>query len=427
MLRVTSAAFGFFLASVALVGCGDQQASTEPSSPTGTLAVQTETTGDGLDQDGYTVSLLPDRSRDIGLNDSVDFTDVSEGDHQLELRGVASNCDVKGENPISVSVRAGSTTTKQFSIACLGQDVIAFMSDSTDNAFDIALMNTDGTGFRALAPAEGRDVRPGWSPDGQRIVFESDRAGSNRRDLFATSLDGSNSVRLTTDPGLDTWPDWSPDGNWIVFSTEMGDNRDIAIVRPDGSDLTNITQDSADNRRPHWSPDGEEIVFERIPLDGTRGVYSIKLDGSGLRKMTDGGQKPRWSPDGTKVVVVSGGRLVVITREDTTKTEILSSESNHAPRWSPDGEWIAFSRRGRDAQANDIFIIRPDGTGLRNLTDDPSNETQPSWSEDGERIAFTRERLDNRDIFVVDLDGNLSRLTEREGADAGPVWSRGRN
>lgn len=424
------------LVSLALWACGGSGGGnggsappTNPSPSTGSVVAKTETAGEDLDGNGYTVTLSPDESRSIGTNDSIEFADVAPGDHQLELRDIASNCRVEGDNPRTLSVQAGNTSREQFSLTCLarlGQDVIAFASDSTGDSFDIAVINGDGTGFRAIAPASGRDVNPEWSPSGQKIVFESDRTGVNHRDLFVANLDGSNPIRLTTNPGFDTWPDWSPDGSRIVFSTEMGDNRDIATVRPDGSDLTNITQDSADNRHPRWSPDSEEIVFERYPLDGPQGLYSIKPDGTGLRKLADGGTYPRWSPDG-RWVAVGGGDLVLVNRDDTTKNVLVNDGTNNQPVWSPDGEWIAFVRRGDDAQANDIFLIRPDGTGLRNLTDDPSNETQPSWSEDGSLIAFTRERRDNRDIFLVDLDGNTTRLTSREGADAGPVWSRGRD
>lgn len=73
-----------------------------------------------------------------------------------------------------------------------------------------------------LTNSVDNSFRPDWSPDGQRIVFMSERDGN--RELYVMNADGSNPVRLTDNVGDDNQPRWSPDGSTILFES----NRDGA-------------------------------------------------------------------------------------------------------------------------------------------------------------------------------------------------------
>lgn len=84
---------------------------------TGGIAITTSTTGSDIDPDGYTVT-VDANGRSIGVNASATFTDLPAGDHALTLGGVAPNCTVGGQNPRTVSVTAGNTTSTAFAIAC---------------------------------------------------------------------------------------------------------------------------------------------------------------------------------------------------------------------------------------------------------------------------------------------------------------------
>ena len=108
-------------------------------------------------------------------------------------------------------------------------------------SFDIYLMNADGSGLTQLTDDAGRDFNPSWSPDGQRIVFISDRDGDS--DIYTMNADGSGSItKLTHDVEIATplsVPQWSSDGQCFFFTWPSGADRMIIyMMNPDGSDLT---------------------------------------------------------------------------------------------------------------------------------------------------------------------------------------------
>src|SRR5262249_38849565 len=93
-----------------------------------------------------------------------------------------------------------------------------------------------------------------------------------------------------------------------------------------------------------------------------------------------------------------------------------------SPDLSPDGEWLVFYEAGKQ---EDLFLVKADGTGLRQLTNDIYKDRYPRWSPDGKRIAFHSNRAGKHDIWVINPDGSgLERLTYAPGpAVYFPVWS----
>jgi Tol biopolymer transport system component len=92
------------------------------------------------------------------------------------------------------------------------------------------------------------------------------------------------------------------------------------------------------------------------------------------------------------------------------------------PQPSPDGEWLVFASTG---MREDIYVIRTDGTGLRQLTNDPHRDRRPQWSPDGSRIAFYSNRVGGYEIWAISADGgSLEQLTDTPGRTIHyPVWS----
>lgn len=110
----------------------------------------------------------------------------------------------------------------------------------------------DGTA-RTLLPTIGEDTEPAWSPDGERIVFSSDRAGNP--DLWVIRADGSDLHRLTDTPGAEMHPTWSPDGSKVLYVSASQGHTALEVIdvntgqvtplRPFGDEQVNI-------RDPHW-------------------------------------------------------------------------------------------------------------------------------------------------------------------------------
>lgn len=101
-----------------------------------------------------------------------------------------------------------------------------------------------------------------WSPDGQKIAFESVRGGAVG--IWVMNSDGSHPVQLTRDLSNNWHPVWSPDGKRIAFASDRSGNYDIWVMDADGGRLTPVTQDPFSDFRPSWSPDGKKIVFTSL-------------------------------------------------------------------------------------------------------------------------------------------------------------------
>jgi uncharacterized repeat protein (TIGR03803 family) len=124
------------------------------------------------------------------------------------------------------------------------------------------------------------------------------------------------------------------------------------------------------------------------------------------------------------VSVRDGNREIYVMNADgsgvTNLTNNPSQDDN--PAWSPDGTRIAFDsdRSG----STEIFLMNADGSGATSLTSDYSIDTGPAWSPDGARIAFASNRDGNSQIYVIGTDGTgLTRLTAVAASDSSPSWS----
>jgi Tol biopolymer transport system component len=88
-----------------------------------------------------------------------------------------------------------------------------------------------------------------------------------------------------------------------------------------------------------------------------------------------------------------------------------------SPRWSPDGTWIAFDSLERGGW--DVFVIRPDGTGLRKMTWHEGSDLRPSWSSDGNWLYFGSDRSGTMEIWKMPFAGGRAvQITFQGGYDA---------
>ena len=156
----------------------------------------------------------------------------------------------------------------------------------------------------------------GWSPDGETLAYIA-RRDDEQFDIYLIPTEGGEERTLAAHPAHEDGADYTPDGQWVYFNSDRAGNFDIWRVRPDGSDLEQITSDAYEDWFPHPSPDGEHIVFLSYE-PGTEGhpryqdvrLRLMNLDGTDVQEIVElfGGQGtinvPSWSPDGKRFAFV---------------------------------------------------------------------------------------------------------------------------
>ncbi len=196
----------------------------------------------------------------------------------------------------------------------------------------------------------------------------------------------------------------------IAFTSLAPWDLDVFLAHADGSEPAPLLSHPALDYNAAFSPDGKSIVFTSH-RDGNADLYRVRLDGSGLERLTDHpafDDAAALSPDSQRIAFVSSrsGQADIWVRDlEHRKTWNVTDASggDFRPAWSPDGQWLAFSSNRGMWRESDIYIIRPDGSGLRRLTDTPGWDGSPSWSPDGKRLAYYSSAGGSRQISVLDV------------------------
>lgn len=244
-----------------------------------------------------------------------------------------------------------------------------------------------------------------------KIAFVSSYEGKYADSTIKT--DGTELTKLTDDMTVVFSPRWSPNGKQIIFSAclegegECTGAFDIFLVNDDGSSLVNLTDNQAEDMNPDWSPDGKQIVFNSN-RSGNFEIYSMAVDGTSTKQLTNSttaNTNPQWSPNGLWIAYESKKFLdsgdwyyeICIISSDGTKTWELTK--GVMANWAPDSTSIAFS--SSVSSYIEIFMIKPDGAGLKNLSNSSADEFDFSWSPDSQYIAFVTNRDNNAEIYKV--------------------------
>ncbi len=362
-----------------------------------------------------------------------------------------------------------------------------FAAKSVRGDFDLFFQRVGDKRARNITEdSTGDDTQPAFSPDGERVVFRSERGSS--AGIYVMSAGGEN-VRRIADFGFH--PSWSPDGKEIVVSTE---GKQLPDVRNGiASELWIVNFETGAKRllikndamQPAWSPDGNYIAFWFYPPNvGRRDIGIVPVAGGEPLVITGDGTtnwNPVWSPDGKFLYFASdrggsmnfwrvgfhqgqiasepeavvlqskysrhlafsrdGTRLIYVSTENRSniravafdpKTEKTVGESFwitrgdrniSRPELSPDGKQFVFCLSRRTQ--DDIVVVNRDGTNLRDLTNDAAFDRYPRWSPDGKRIAFTSDRSGVYEIWVINADGtNLRQITfMNQHGTSFPIWS----
>ncbi len=252
-----------------------------------------------------------------------------------------------------------------------------------------------------------------------RIAFPAWNAETNRYDVWVINVDGTGRHRVVD--SMDQ-PAFGPDGKWLAVRGLKPEMRQLYMIRPNGTEIRQISENIEDNL-PTWSPDNgriayastktgpkhpKEIFVNDNPFEGRKPSSRAIVSGPG----TIQGEHPHWMPDGRIVyqgcdytvqpincglftIADGGGKFTQVTRNDKDTTPAgyggrIAFMSNR------DGNW-------------EIYVVREDGTGLKRLTNNASDDGLPAWSPDGKTIAFVSNQGGAWAVWAMNADGSSRR------------------
>lgn len=203
--------------------------------------------------------------------------------------------------------------------------------------------------------------------------------------------------------------------------SESDENKySVWIMRGDGSEAQEVLRPAIE---PAFSPTGNKVAFYR-PFNGIW-VYDLNKKTATHVVASDYAEFASFSPDGNRLVFhewvgnwwSANVNLYIINTDGSGRTQL---PPGIRPAWSPKGDLIVFDSC-RDTSCG-IFVIKPNGQGLRQITSDGGGKA--SWSPDGKKIVYSTDVGGNPEIFVVNVDGSgKKQLTSNKGNDTLPVYS----
>ncbi|MGX1931197.1 hypothetical protein [Flagellimonas sp. 2504JD4-2] len=240
---------------------------------------------------------------------------------------------------------------------------------------------------------------------------------------------------LTSNSADDRYASYSPDGDWIVFESNRDGNWEIYLMDSKGGNTRRLTDDPADDRRPTWHPGGKKVLFESN-RSGSNRLYTLKIASGSvqtLKKLKISGEPifAHFSPNGRNIAVSiqeaeqQGSIVLLDSKGKFLKRLIYNDFRNFYPKWSIYGNAILFFSR-KDTENKDDEIYRLDiRTGAeRRLTEWPKHNFCPSWSGDGKQIAYVTSMEGSRpEIYIMNADGTGKiRITQNENGETLPNW-----
>ncbi|HEY2018815.1 MAG TPA: protein kinase, partial [Bryobacteraceae bacterium] len=312
-----------------------------------------------------------------------------------------------GENPTRIASRghlpAWSPDGKSI---VYSDDTFTTPSDRATPVSRLHVIDLASGAQRELATGDA--VQPNWSPHGDRIAYWGIRRGG-QRDIWTVAAVGDAPVKITDDQALDWNPVWSPNGEELYFLSDRGGSMNVWRVKIDersgqirGEPQPFIVPASY-VQFLNWAANGKRFVFSQA--ERRVALFSIAFDRA--RMDVAGEPVQSWatlnditnfsfSPDGSEIVSDTVGDphedLWISKIDGSGRRRLVGGGLNRVPQWSPNGDTILFySNRGG---LYDLWLIHPDGGGLRQLTavTTAGHEMQgSSWIDKGNRILASRQ------------------------------------
>jgi Tol biopolymer transport system component len=241
---------------------------------------------------------------------------------------------------------------------------------------------------RTLTSGSSVDRQPVYAPDGETILFSSNRGGN--LDLWTINTRTGAVRQLTDDEARDWDPAYTADGSRILWSSDRGGNLEIWIANADGSGARQVSSDGVGAENPGATPDGEWIVYMTSNPDKA-GMWKIRGDGSDATQLYAGAAFiPEFSPDGRYIA------FNVTTGANTNSMMIMDLESGETTRFG-------------DLARSGSYVTSANG--------------RARWFADGGKIAFIAEEDGQVGVMVQDfVPGRDTTATRRKLAGFEPEW-----
>ncbi len=278
-----------------------------------------------------------------------------------------------------------------------GQSLIFQHTGEKTPCDQIFTMDLQGENRNRVSNGQGRTTCSYFLPGDKRVIFASTHGGSpdcppppdqsqgyvwalyKDYDLYLHDLGSSTYTPFLPSRGYDAEATVSPDGQWIVFTSERDGDLELYKVRTDGSQLTSLTSTPGYDGGAFFSPDSSRIVYRAHHPKGPALQEYQRLLGLGLIR-----------PSTLEIFTMASDGT------DIQQVTHLNSAS-FCPYYSPDGKKIIFSSNYGDPSKRefDLFLINADGSDLERVTDTPEFDGFPMFSADGKSIVWGSNRKNN--------------------------------
>lgn len=277
-------------------------------------------------------------------------------------------------------------------------------------SYGVFVFDRRGLVRRLSVGGSGSDLA--WSPNGEQIVL-NDWEGLGT-ELYVVDAESGESRQLTDSVSHKTGPAWSPDGRWIAFTMLDGRNQGDVWVMPapgGAGGPVNLTQHPANDCCVAWSPDSTRLAFLSSRTDeGTQPAGSLVRTGYGM-----GPRAGASGPRPLTTVVPEPPQDVYLVDPDGGGLRKLTGSQGHVRdlAWSPDGRWLAYVSDRHAGQ--EIYLIDVAGGEEARLTQNDWRDFAPVWSPDGACLAFVSYRQDAYGIYLL-------AVPAEPGAEPGEPW-----
>jgi TolB protein len=272
-------------------------------------------------------------------------------------------------------------------------------------------MNVDGSNLKMISNGEGRTTCSYFFKGGKRVLYASTHGGSREcppnpdfskgyvwavypdYEIYTATPDGKDIKKLTNSPGYDAEATVSPNGNKIVFTSERDGDLELYSMDVDGTDIRRLTHEPGYDGGAFYSPDSKMIVYRGShPTDPKLVARDKELLSQHL-------------------IVPTVFEVWVMNADGTSKRQVTKlGVASFAPFFTPDGKKIVFCTNyfATDPRKRnfDLAMINVDGTGLERITFNESFDGFPMFSPNGKKLVFASNRNASKEgdtnVFIAD-------------------------